>query len=319
MNQLVKFLNTIDLKHLMVLAAKYEVQDRELVSALLRSHRDTIDNVIAYIESPIEYKEVNDDDVKQLRTDAKSLDVFKESIRNDDLARAIQMIRYGAKWQSVNNRGQTMLMVAAESGSENIVKWFVNHDLLDINKVDELGQTALYYAAKNENYSIMRYLFDAGANIYDNADTIAFCAAGCGDLDIVKYCIENDLVEVDDTFENYCEATLLHQAAHCGRLNIVTYLIENRADINVLDDNDLDPLHDAVRNGHWDVAQYLIKQGAIKTRTYDDNERTLLHIAAIYGHDNVYNGLLTAGFPSHLLDSYGLTANIYLEGFKQSH
>lgn len=51
-------------------------------------------------------------------------------------------------------------------------------------------------------------------------------------------------------------------AAYRGHLEVCKYLVERGADVNRRDVDDLGSLYVAVRDGKWDVVDFLISQGA---------------------------------------------------------
>ena len=56
--------------------------------------------------------------------------------------------------------------------------------------------------------------------------------------------------------------TLLHKAAEKGSLDCVKLLVEAGADVNALTSERTPPIHLAKRNGHEDLARFLIEHGA---------------------------------------------------------
>ena len=56
--------------------------------------------------------------------------------------------------------------------------------------------------------------------------------------------------------------TALHSAAQNGHLEVTQYLISQGAEVNQGDNDGVTALHSAAQNGHLDTTQYLISQGA---------------------------------------------------------
>jgi len=87
--------------------------------------------------------------------------------------------------------------------------------------------------------------------------------------------------------------TPLHMAARQGHIEVAELLIANGADVNVKY-YDITPLDDAVGSGHKDIAELLI------TKSADVNAKGLgnstpLHEAAVFGHMDVIELLLKNG------------------------
>ena len=65
-----------------------------------------------------------------------------------------------------------------------------------------------------------------------------------------------------------------------GQLEIAKYLIQKGADVNVLDEDNLTPLHHAVEVGHLDMIKLLIEHGADLDIKGSNDEWTALHEAS---------------------------------------
>ena len=84
-------------------------------------------------------------------------------------------------------------------------------------------------------------------------DEILIHVSGIGDLELVKFCVENGT-----KIDSQC----LCNASSAGHLNVVKYLVSQGVDIHV-NTYDGPPILLALQNNHFDVVTYLLKFGAI--------------------------------------------------------
>ena len=89
--------------------------------------------------------------------------------------------------------------------------------------------------------------------------TALWIAASNGHFDVVRLLIEQS-AEVDSRTSS--NSTPLRSAAFDGRLDIVSYLVESGADVNARNFYNSTPLIVTCCKGHQDVASYLVKHGA---------------------------------------------------------
>ena len=128
--------------------------------------------------------------------------------------------------------------------------------------------------------------------------TALHTAAACGKLTVLKYFIEDLLVNA--ATESVDEETPLHCAAENGHLSIVKYLIRvQQVDPQILDRQHVSPLHNACRSGSMSTVQYLVQESqqqpcVVNERTSDGH--TLIHYAAVSGNPEVISFLLTSNF-----------------------
>ena len=142
--------------------------------------------------------------------------------------------------RSVNNYNE-LLLDSSEENEISLVKEALNKGA-DINFQTSLS---LYNAAASGNLEIVKYLIENGALDLDGAMR---AASGRGYLNIVKYLVENG-ANIHSLNE-----LALRLASKYGDLNIVKYLVEKGADIHVFDDH---PLQLAKEQKHLDVVEYL--------------------------------------------------------------
>lgn len=87
-------------------------------------------------------------------------------------------------------------------------------------------------------------------------------AAATGDIDTLKYLVENNLCSVTDEDDNGWQP--LHEAIRAGDITVVRYLIENGADIGAVTINGGSPLWWAKRtlNQYHEIVKLLEEIGA---------------------------------------------------------
>ena len=93
----------------------------------------------------------------------KNQDIFV-SIKNNDVKSIKNYIDSGYDLNKQNNVGNTALILATENNNIEIVKLLLNAGA-DTDKQDNFGNTALIYASIYNNIETVKLLLDAGADI----------------------------------------------------------------------------------------------------------------------------------------------------------
>ena len=121
--------------------------------------------------------------------------------------------------------------------------------------------------------------------------TALWIAASNGHFDVVRLLIEQN-AEVDGRTSS--NSTPLRSAAFDGRLDIVSYLVESGADVNARNFYSNTPLIVTCCKGHQDVASYLVKHGA-NVNLQDNKGNSCLHYASKQGRVLLVCELLALG------------------------
>jgi curved DNA-binding protein CbpA len=145
-----------------------------------------------------------------------------------------------------------------------------------VNDFDEQGYTAVHWAAKSGNVSILQTLFINGAKM-------------------------NLMSKSQDPMAP------IHWAASDGKIGTIRYLLDNNVSINVQDSKGCTPVVIAAQHDQHTCVTFLAKNGADMSLG-DDNRDTALHWAAYKGYAQLI-GLLTYLCPGGLNvpDAYGQT------------
>ncbi|HEX3835679.1 MAG TPA: ankyrin repeat domain-containing protein [Steroidobacteraceae bacterium] len=174
------------------------------------------------------------------------------------------LLAAGANVESPNADGETALMLVARTGNVAAAKVLLKHGA-NVNAQENFrGQTALIWAAAENQPEMVKLLIGAHADV--NARSL----------------INTNRREV--TGEPRAQArppggmTPLLYASRQGCLACVKYLDEGHVDLNLADPEGITPMLIATENFNFDIAAYLLKHGADVNR-WDWWGRTPLYAA----------------------------------------
>lgn len=183
----------------------------------------------------------------------------------------------------------------------DITKFLLGCDGIDVTTTRKSGKTALHIAATTDDLDLVKTLIKMGADPNTLAlgtrkldtrklDTLGF-AAGWNALDIVKFLVEkhnvpirpNALVNasyhvnivryfvktrgVDVNTRDEKGETVLYRASEAGKMETIKFLVEecDGVDINALINNNSTALKAAVETNENDAVEYLLDHGADPT------------------------------------------------------
>lgn len=213
------------------------------------------------------------------------------------------LINLGANPNSRDNDGQTALFFAAKNENLEIFEYFLSLQS-DLNIVDLDARTLLHAAASNPNDAAVRKLLELGASV-DARDH-----EGNTPLHIsVSY--KNALITdallaagADPNSRNRIGIAPLHWAVTQENLEHAQYLVDAGADIQLRTERGETPLHFAARNAkNPSVIEWLIVLGA------DPNGRSLnLNTPLHYAAESDWRFKSWSGLSDE--EALGITANI---------
>lgn len=188
--------------------------------------------------------------------------------RNGSAAMVEVLLEAGADVNSANELGTTNLMMAAASGSVGAVESLLDHGASVNARETAREQTALMFAAALDRVPVVRLLASRGADL----DAISKMVA-----------VGNDLVDEDGNpvpapsrtgvtrrrpggegrVTGMGGLTALHYASRAGLIDTVHALVEGGANVDRINPVDnTSPLIVAAINGRYEIAKYLLDQGA---------------------------------------------------------
>lgn len=219
------------------------------------------------------------------------------------------LIQYEADTNQQDHLGMTPLMWAVSEENLHIISMLLCTDA-NPNIKDAQGRTALIWAARKGKKNILGILLKVGANQNEgdlDGNTPLMHATQYEHLDIIQFLLHKD---IDINATNKKHETALLQACKLNKVTIVQTLLEAGAsfsihsssgrtplmattnleiakmligsniDIHTQDNEGKTALMWAIWHRAHDLAEYLIKQGAL-IETYDSQQTTPFHIALL--------------------------------------
>ncbi len=197
----------------------------------------------------------------------------------------------------------TPLVAAVQFGHVEIVKILLSSPLVDVDKRRKDGESALFFAIKAKQFSLMELLLERGAMIDFKSILVA---AENGDFKIIERLLKDWDGDVNLSLEYLSGRSPLLQAAQSGHIKIVELLLAKGAKIDAVDQLGLTPLFLASAKGHIHLVQKLLENGA-NINLPTKNLSTPLHVAAENGHIKVVELLLENKAKVDCLDRGGAT------------
>ena len=99
----------------------------------------------------------------------------------------------------------------------------------------------------------------------------------------------------------------IFEASSNGYTETLSKLVKNGANINIVNDKGMTPLHMAIKNGHTKTVKVLIAAGANISTASAINGWTPLYIACAKGHTAIVNALIEAGADVNVPMATGVT------------
>jgi ankyrin repeat protein/CHAT domain-containing protein len=211
----------------------------------------------------------------------------------DDLEKLRDLVANGVDINQTDSNGWTPLHYAAESGSEEIVKYLIFQGANVDAKLESTGETALMIAAKNGQFEVCNFLMDysditlknkegkTAGEIASDHDQLLIVALFSDQKNTIKQydfmsAAENENInKVKQYLEEGINPSLslpgddgwqaLHFAAREGNLELIKILLNHNAEVNTFCETDgvqYTPLMLAVYNDDFLTAMQLVEQGA---------------------------------------------------------
>lgn len=179
------------------------------------------------------------------------------AIHMDDERTMVQLLQRGMDVDTVNPKGETLLMLAAREGKPNMVKTLLTARPR-LQTRNPLGESALMLATILGHTEVAKLLLDAGAPVNQSGWTPLIYAAARNRIDIGRLLIAK-AANVNAAADN--GTTALMMAAREGQLQMLLLLLEHGADARYVSPYGHSALSLAKDRGHGEIEAVLRKAG----------------------------------------------------------
>eukprot|EP00698_Gefionella_okellyi_P010248 TRINITY_DN2648_c0_g1_i1.p1 TRINITY_DN2648_c0_g1~~TRINITY_DN2648_c0_g1_i1.p1 ORF type:complete len:671 (+),score=124.07 TRINITY_DN2648_c0_g1_i1:99-2015(+) len=222
-----------------------------------------------------------------------------------DLEECRTLMRLGALGNATFS-GFAPLHLAAKAGHRDVVVLLIQCTV-DVSMTDDNGWTALHHAARHNQEQCCAILLQNGAPV-DAVESAVKCtalayAARFGFDAVCRLLLEHDATVDTFTIDGL---TPLFQAAVNGHANVCETLLKNGADVNVTcGELQLTPLYAAAQDGHVQCCEVLLDHGASPNVRSGATESPLLITACSLQHTQICTLLIDRGADVNMVMSDG--------------
>lgn len=238
-------------------------------------------------------------------TCTKALDAdLITAVRENKLLVAKHLLDRGASPEASNDFHRTALHYAAALGAYNLAQFLLERGA-DTTLQDTAGRTPLHWAALAGEGALVQLLLQHKAPLEtqdDRRHTALYYAIKLGEEEVIETLIRWGAKLTQKTYHiasfsitqkghlilknGSSPKSSLLRALKEGNLEWVKDLFLHGAEVNTPFKSGKFPLHYAAQNGHGEIAQFLLKQGAA-LRATDRNDETPRAIAQKKGHNQL--------------------------------
>ena len=181
------------------------------------------------------------------------------------------LLKYGADATAKDDLGKTALLYAAGLEDSKTLQHLIAADRLSINLPDNHGNTPLLYAVQKGNIVSAKALLDAGTKVdfRNPASGLSASAAASaeGDPEMIKLLIKNG--KADPNLSDLAGRTPIFYAVENDKPEAVRLLLMAGADPNAQDNTGATPLMIASAKNYQDCVTLLLQQKGIDTTLKD--------------------------------------------------
>jgi len=171
---------------------------------------------------------------------------------------AAALIKDLANLEARTDKGYTPLRVAVNNDKVDFAIWLIENYKVNIDTVDDLGESMLTYAVRINRPSVVDFLLDSGATV-DRVDgrnlSALMVAARADNVELINMMVSRG-AKIDAA--NSDGKTALHFAASSGSTAAAQALLELGANVDAKDLIGNTPLHESCKHSRFAVSGRLV-------------------------------------------------------------
>jgi uncharacterized protein len=185
---------------------------------------------------------------------AGAFDDFFRAVKTDNAGGVATLLERGFDPNSHDEYGQSALGLAVSEGSDRVVEVLLKNPQLDLNARNNVGETALMFAALQGRLELARRLIERGATVDQGGWNALHYAATGPEPKVVEMLLQRG-APIDARSPN--GTTALMMAARYGNEQSVTVLLQQHADANARNDRGMNAADFARSAGREPLAKRL--------------------------------------------------------------
>ena len=230
------------------------------------------------------------------------------------------LLAHNAKRNMGNKDGTTALMFSSQKHDRiGVAKILLEEYDVDVDFVDNYGDSALHYSAKNGNVAGIRLLLDHNADMnMTNKNGTTPLMISCQKKDriaAVKILLQEYNVNLVD---NYGQSAL-HYAAANDNVDAIRLLLDHKANINMANKKGLTPLMYSIKKQHRIGAATILLKEYADVNHVDNSGHSSLHYAAARDNVDAIRLLLDHNINVNITNKYGYSAIFAAIGRGKQH
>ncbi|XP_067655371.1 ankyrin repeat domain-containing protein 50-like [Haliotis asinina] len=216
------------------------------------------------------------------------------------------LVSKGCDLAVVDGVGNNILHVACLGGNVDICKYLLSNDKVGIENRGQHNSTPLMLAANKGHKELFDFLVSKGCDlsIVDaNGNNILHVACLGGNVDICKYLLSNNIVGIESRGQHNRTPVML--AANKGHKELFDFLVSRGCNLLTVDGNGDSILHAACTGGNVDICKYFLSKDIVGIESRGQYNMTPVMVAAIYGHRELFDFLVSKGCDLSVVDGNG--------------
>ncbi|XP_067659906.1 putative ankyrin repeat protein RF_0381 [Haliotis asinina] len=220
------------------------------------------------------------------------------------------LVNKGVKVSLMDKKGNNILHFACRKGHVEVVEHILSENMVDINSKNKQGMIPVFMAAEKGHKEVVELLFRSGGDMSltsrGGSNVLHFACRG-GNVDLVKFVLSHKMTDINSTGRRHLTPVLT--AAAEGHKEVVELLVSEGAKVSLLDIRGNSILHLACRGGHVEVVKYVVSQDLVDINSRNKKGMTPVMMAAGRGHQEVVGLLMnprmayTARLAALIMDS----------------